>query len=105
MDPIESAYTMTVSTKRLLPISGTDKEEYQTNIASLRCIIQPDEIGRSQDIDGQFGKNFIMMCPLADVKEGDRIIYLEEEYSVVGAENYSFLSHSHMELELRQRIA
>lgn len=104
MDAIELTYNQTVSTKRLGPIVGTNKEEYSAYLASVACLIQPDESQPSEDLDGQFGKNFIMFCPISDIKEEDIIVDGSDEYKVIGSESFNFMGHTHQELELRKRI-
>jgi hypothetical protein len=104
MDAIETTYNKTVSTKRLSPVSGTNKEEYIASLGSVACLIQPDEVSYSEDVEGQFGKNFVMFCAIVDIKDGDIVVDGTDEYKVIGSERFDFMGHSHMELELRQRI-
>lgn len=98
---IELLYNETVSVKRLTEVAGSNKLEYTENIAELSCVIQPLDSEMSQDIEGGFGKEWLMFCPTADIIEGDRVFRDTKEYRVTGVEALSFMGNEHMEVRLR----
>lgn len=98
-------YNETVAVKRLADVPDTNKREYGTHIASLACHIQPLDPQISTDIEGGFGKDWMMFCDTADIAEGDRVIRtvnsVEKEYRVTGIESYDFMGNPHMEVSIR----
>lgn len=101
---ISNFYNKTVKTQRLTPTdeSGSTAEEYTDNILTLACHIQPLDESFSEDLDGNFGKDYIMFCPIVDILEGDKIIDGTVSYRVVGLKSYSgFSSNDHMEIRIR----
>jgi hypothetical protein len=101
---IQSNFNKTVTVQRL-----TDDEEsgyiegYTTLATDVPCHIQPLDDSYSQDIEGNFGKEWLMFCCYRDVLEGDRIIDGTDEYRVVGVEKFNFLGQNrHMELRIRR---
>jgi hypothetical protein len=105
MGSIELQFNETVEVQRLADVVGTNKKNFSTIIESLSCHIQPLDPSFSQDIPGGFGKEFLMFCETADVREGDRVYRtLNEEtleYRVTGVEKYDFVGHNHMEVTIR----
>lgn len=101
---IEKNYNKSVDIKRLVDESGNDNiEEYMPHLEDVACHIQPLDDAYGQDIEGSFGKEWLMFCNVADILEGDRIIDGEIEYRVVGVESYEFLGQTrHMELRIRR---
>lgn len=99
---IDSLYNTTVSVERLKVVSG-NKKDYGTHITSLACSIQPLDPKISQDIEGGFGKDMLMLCSIQDIKEGDRVIHGSDEYRIVGIEKFEQVIGSaiHMEIVLR----
>lgn len=99
------SFNETVSVKRLTDVAGTNKQIYDTHIAALSCHIQPLEPEISEDIDGGYGKNFLMFSAIDDVQEGDRIFRTvgeeTKEYRVMGVERYDFQGHAHLEIIIR----
>jgi hypothetical protein len=94
-------YNETVSVERLATVSGRKKTHSQI-IASLSCHIQPADESLSGDIEGGFGKNWVLLCGDNDIIEGDRVIWNSNEYKVVGVERHKFMGQQrHMELVLR----
>jgi hypothetical protein len=98
---IENQYNETVSVKRLADVEGTNKRTFQTHIESLDCCIQPLDNQISQDIEGGFGKDWLMFCTPADIQEGDRIIRGSKEYRITAVESYDFMNQPHMEISIR----
>lgn len=102
---IEHQLTETVEVKRLGFVGATNKKEFSTHIATLPCHIQPLDSAETQDIPGGFGKDFLLFCESADIREGDRIERTvgEEtiEYRITGLESYNFMGNAHMELTIR----
>jgi hypothetical protein len=100
---ISDYYNKTVSTKRLADITATDKEDYQTYIATLSCLIQPLSETFQEDLEGSTGKDYVMFCGVADILEGDRVIDGTDEYSVVGLKRYSDKNaEHHLEVIIRR---
>lgn len=95
-------YTETVVVNRLGATTG-NKKRYTEHIASLACNIQPLDQSITGDIEGGFGKDYLLFCSNQDIQEGDRIIYNSTEYRIVGIENYdTFLRKArHMEIVIR----
>lgn len=102
---IETNYNKTVIVDRLVDVDSGDagEEEYAVHIAALPCHIQPLEESFSEDITGQFGKDWLMFCGVADILEGDRITDGSDVYRVVGVESFNFLGENrHMEIRIRE---
>lgn len=98
---LSSQYNETVSVKRLSDVSGSNKKEFTTHIASLPAHVQPLDPEISGDIEGGFGKNWLMFCPTADIQEGDRVFRGAKEYRVTGVESFDFMNSAHMEVSIR----
>lgn len=99
---IESNYDKTIKTQRLTDESG-DREYFDDYLTGVACHIQPLEESFIEDLDGNFGKDWIMFCGVLDIKEGDRIIDGTTEYKVVGVESFKFLDEDrHMEIRIRK---
>lgn len=99
---ISSNYNKTVDIQRLTDGDG-NFEEYDDHIDDLACMIQPLDDSFSEDIDGNFGKSWLMFCSVQDILEGDRVVYGDTQYKVVGVESHSFLGQSrHMEVTIRE---
>lgn len=102
---IDHQYNETVVVKRLADVPDTNKREYGNHIAALSCMIQPLDPEITTDIDGGFGKDWMMFCEPADIIEGDRVIRtvasVEKEYRVTGVESYDFMGNPHMEVSIR----
>ena len=102
-NPLTSQFNKTVSTKRLTVIVDTDKEDWQTNLTGVDCMIQPLEDSFNEDLQCAFGRDFLMFCNVLDIKEGDQIVDGSTIYKVVGVEDFkTWLGIStHMELRIR----
>lgn len=102
---IEHQYNETVVIKRLADVVDTNKREFSTHIAAVSCCIQPLDQQISADIEGGFGKDFLMFCGTEDIAEGDRVIRTvnatEKEYRVTGVESFDFMGNPHMEISIR----
>lgn len=102
---IEDQYNEGVAVKRLTDIADTNQQEFTEHIADVPCCIQPLDGQISSDIEGGFGKDWLMFCAPADIREGDRIIRTvnaeEKEYRVTSVESLDFMSHPHMEVSIR----
>lgn len=97
---LQQTYTRTVSVMRIgRLLDGTSA--YSTTILSVPCHIQPLEEGLSQDLQGNFGKDFLMVCDVVDIKEGDRLVDGSLEYHVNAVDVYDFEGSAHMELRIR----
>jgi len=99
---IEDNYDKIVKTQRLTDESG-DTESYDDFITDLACTIQPLDESYSQDIDGNFGKDWLMFCKVSDILEGDRIVDGADQYKVIGVESFNFLGQPrHIECRIRK---
>lgn len=107
MNSINLQYNEVVQVNRFVDVEDTNKKILQVHIEELKCVIQPLEAQISQDIDGGFGKDFLMFCATADVQEGDRIIRDTDEsgpgrqYRVTAIEKFEFMGNRHMEVSIR----
>lgn len=102
---IENEYNKNVDIERLVPSddSGDDTEEYQAHLSDIRCHIQSFDESFTEDLDGNFGKDWMMWCGLEDILEGDKVIDGSDEYKVVGVRRFQFDdSDDHMELRIRK---
>ena len=100
---IENRYNKVVSTQRMADITGTQKEQYVTYLASVNCLIQPFQQSFGEDIDGSVGKDYTMFCEEVDIKEGDKVIDGSNTYKVAGVNHYQgSLNNDHMEVIIRE---
>lgn len=98
---IERNYERSVDIYRLTAEESGYGEEYALHLADVSCSIQAQDERYSEDVDGNFGKDFFMVCGNVDVKEGDRVIDGTDTYRVVGVEVYSKGGNPHTELVIR----
>jgi len=91
-----------VKSQRLEPESGSDIEEYEDFIISVSCNIQPIDDIPTEDPDGKFGRNYLMICDDYDIEEGDQIVRNGENYKVIGKKRHEFWGHAHIELIIRK---
>jgi hypothetical protein len=102
---IEKNYNKTIKTQRLYDDSGIG-EEYFDYLTGVSCHIQPLDEAFSTDLDGSFGKNFLMFCKVQDIREGDKIVDGSTVYRVTGEDSYNFNDEDkHMELTIRKFIS
>lgn len=100
---IQDLYNHTVSTQRLAPVVGTNKETWGTNLDSLDCTIHPVETSQQNLNDAAFYKSFKIWCDVdADVLVGDRIIDGDNTYTVKGVSSYDFGRNPHLRLTVVQ---
>jgi len=99
---IEDQYNKTVNVQRLADGTG-NVEEYGSHITGLSCVIQPLDESTTGDIEGGFGKDWLMFCGVEDILENDKIIDGSITYKVVGVESFEFLGEPrHMEVRIRK---
>jgi len=98
---IEKFYNKSVEVYRLADDDSGYGEVYALHLAEVNCGIQTLDDRFNEDIEGSFGKDFLMMCGVVDIKEGDRVIDGEVEYRVVGVEVYDMGNNPHIELIIR----
>lgn len=93
-------YNQTARIDRLTITTGS-KQTFTQHLASVACLIQPltDEV--SGDLEGSFGKDFLMLSPTVDIREGDRVSISAEEYRVVATEALNFGNNPHRETRIR----
>jgi hypothetical protein len=104
---IQNTYDETVRVDRLQATESGDagEEDYGVHINNLQCTIQPLDESFTEDITGQFGKDWTLYCNIADILEGDRIVNGDDEYRVVGVETFPHEmagDDAHMELRIRE---
>lgn len=98
---IDAQYNESVVIKRLADVVDTNKREFITHLAAVPCCIQPLDPQISQDIEGGFGKDWLMFCGTNDIQEGDRVIRGSKEYRITGVESFDFMGNPHMEISIR----
>lgn len=97
---IENRYDQSVDVHRLA--EDTDNvETFAAHLSGVACMIQPLDAGYTEDVEGNFGKDFVMFCANVDIKEGDKIIDGSTEYRVVGVEVFDRGNAQHTELTIR----
>ena len=100
--PINQWFDNEVDIKRLEDTAGTDdNEDWGDHLSDVSCQIQPLDDSYGEDLEGSYGKDFVMFCAVIDVKQGDKIVDNSVEYLVVGVESYDWQGFSHMELRIR----
>lgn len=98
---ISNMYNNTATTARETTVSGI-KKAYSAYLESFACHVQPLEQEVTSDLAGGFGQNWLMVCPVLDIREGDKVIVDEStEYRVTGVENYNFSRNPHLEVSIR----
>lgn len=98
---IAKLYNKTVSTQRLAAVSGTNKQTWGTNLASLDCTIHPVETSQQALGDGAFYKTFKLWCAVgSDVLIGDRVIDGSDTYTVKGVSTYDFGRNPHLRVTM-----
>lgn len=94
-----------ISVKRLADVPGTNKKTFEDHLTGVKAHFQPLDPQFSTDIDGGFGKELLMFCETADIREGDRVFRTvnseSREYRVKGVERFDFHGHNHMEVIVR----
>lgn len=100
---IERMYNQSATTERETAVGvSTIKKAYTENLSSFRCHVQPLDSEVFQDLPGGFGKNWLMFCPVLDIREGDKVIVDGvTSYRVIGVENYNFSRNPHLEVTIR----
>ena len=96
---ISRHFNKTAEVERLQTTTG-NKQAFSEHL-STSCLIQPltDEV--SGDLEGSFGKDFLMLSPFVDIAEGDRVTIDGEKYRVVATEALNFGQNPHRESRLR----
>lgn len=92
----------TVDVHRLDADESGNGESFALHIENLPCHIQPLDESFGTDIEGSYGKDYLMFCEQADILQGDRIVHGSDKYLVVGFEQYHFMDDDHMELRIRR---
>lgn len=104
-------YNQSFSTKRLQFVTEpseespgfivTNRKDYVNYLQDEVCLFQPLDAEFSMDVEGGFGKDYMMMCDVLDIVDGDRIIIDGQEYRIVGIEKHNWMNHEHMEIIIR----
>lgn len=105
---IASLYDETVQVKRLGFVEESEtKQTFVTHLSDVPCHIQALDSDITQDISVGFGKDLLMFCANADIREGDRVDRtvgeVTTEYKVVGLENFNNFPQRSIHMELRIR--
>lgn len=96
---LKKLYTNTVSTQRLSNVTGSFKETWKANLASLTCHIQP-VTGEQAEVFTAYYKTFKLWCATgSDVRIGDRIINGADTYTVQGVRDFKVGSNGVNHLE------
>lgn len=99
---LQNHFNKSARVERLTTVDSSDKQEFETHIESILCHVQPLNDSFTGDIEGGFGKEYLMFCDNADIKQGDRVFIDDAEYRVVAEEQYHFQGQDkHMEIRLR----
>ncbi len=99
---IETFYDKSANIMRLQDDESGDTESYGYHILDVECHVQALDDYFSQDLDGSVGKEWIMVCAIQDIKEGDRAIIDDVDYKIVGVKTLEFGDvDDHMELRIR----
>jgi hypothetical protein len=99
---IETFYDKSATITRLQDDESGDTESYGYHLIDVPCHVQALDDYFSQDIDGHAGKEWIMVCAIEDIKEGDHATIDEKEYDIVGVKTLEFDDpDDHMELRIR----
>lgn len=98
---IEKNYTQTAEVYRLGNEESGYGQDYSLHLADVACHLQPLDDRYSEDIEGSFGKDFLMICGNVDIKEGDRVTVSDIEYRVTAVEVYTLGAIQHTELTIR----
>jgi hypothetical protein len=102
MGMIDRKYNQSATTARETLVAGSDiKKEYTSYLPAFPCHVQPLEASLSMDLPGGIGKNWLMFCPVLDIKEGDKIVVGATEYRAAGVETYDFSRNPHCEVVIR----
>ena len=92
----------TADVYRLSDESG-DTEGYEIHLPRVPCVIQPLDDAYSQDMQGNFGKEFLMICLVCDIKEGDRVVADGNGHRVTAVDVYTIRGKNRqMELRIRR---
>jgi len=98
---MDKFFTQVVDVYRLTKNQEDDTESYELHLKNIPCQIQALSDSYSTDLDGSYGKDFLMFCGRNDIREKDKIIEGYKEYQVVGVEEYQFQGLEHMELRIK----
>lgn len=98
---MKTLFTSTITTSRVTDKAGTDNQEWIANLTNIKCNIQPLDGSSNQDLDGSYGKDYLMFCDVIDIIEGDKITSGATEYLVKGVKSYDVSLYSVMEIQLR----
>ena len=90
-----------VKTERLLSTDSGNCEEFTEYLTGINCQIQAVDDSYSEDLEGSYGKDFLMFCDKFDILQGDRIVDGTTIYLVNGIEYYNLMGQEHLELRIR----
>ncbi|NLD50649.1 MAG: hypothetical protein GX660_26195 [Clostridiaceae bacterium] len=103
MNALQTTYNEIVKTQRFEVESGSDIEGYEDYILSVPCLIQELDDYSTEDVDGSFGKNYLMFCDDYDIKEMDNVMRGNgDEFRVIGMKKHAFMNHVHLEVIIRK---
>ncbi len=87
---IEACYNEQVTINRLeAPVGDSGKRGFEEHLTAVDCEIQPLESSISRDISVGFGKDYLMICAVIDIEEGDRVIRADgSEWRITGLEKF-----------------
>ena len=103
MSIIQRLYNQSAVTERedFIDVAEIKRAYAPFIVTPFACHIQPLAAELTQQIEGAFGKAWLMFCNNVDLKEGDKLIVDgTTEYRVGGSEVYTHSRNPHMEVIL-----
>lgn len=96
-------YDSTAVTYRETAVPGSSiKKAYSAYLPSFACMVQPMDPMLGQGTTGSFGKQWTLFCPIADYKEGDKLVVNGiDDYRITGVEIFNFGANPHAELMIK----
>jgi len=85
-----------------LEAQGTTTEIYATLSLAVNCVIFPLEESYGEDLEGSYGKDYLMFTEETDIKQEDKIREGGNEYLVRGVEDYEFGAFRFLRLRIRK---
>lgn len=101
----QTYFTNTAEIWRLTTETGTDKESWATISIDVCCNIQPLDDSFNEDMEGSYGKDYLMFTDEEDIIIGDKIVDgSDNEYLVKGVRRFELATFSITEVKLRTTL-
>jgi hypothetical protein len=91
-----------VDIKRLEDDTPVDTETYKDYLTDVSCVITPLEDTFGEDLEGSYGKDYLMFTNETRIKEEDKVIDGSDTYLVRGTEVYKFEQFGITSLRIRK---